>query len=85
MKNYNNIFVQPIWQEDLLKLDKITKGFKHVMIDEMFGEVQSMLEKEQHISLIQFIRSKTTIWLSLSGNSVTHIEYTDAMLKKINI
>ena len=86
MKSYSNIFVQPFWKEDILKLDKIAKEFKHVMIDEFFGDVPAILGKEQYISLIQFIRSKTTVWLSLSGNSGGAFieEYTDVMIQKLN-
>ena len=69
LKAYDKISVKPMWEEDFLKLDVIGSEFKHIMIDELPGDI-SELKKEYHKKLLQFIRKKEKVWISVSGDTI---------------
>ena len=62
LKAYDKITVKPMWEEDFLKLDMIGNEFKHIMIDELPGDI-SMWKNNYRQNLVQFIRKKETVWL----------------------
>ena len=53
LKTCNKITVQPMWEEDFLNLDMIGNKFKHIMIDELPGDI-STLKRDYHQNLLQY-------------------------------
>ena len=84
LKAYDKITVQPMWDEDFLKLDVIGNEFKHIMIDELPGDI-SMWKDNYRRNLVQFIRKKETVWISVSGDTYERCEneYNDRTLDKV--
>merc|ERR1711983_232786 len=62
----------------------IGNDFKHIMIDELPEDI-SKLKKDYHKNLLEFIRKKETVWLSVSGDTVrgSENEYNDRTLEKL--
>ena len=84
LKAYDKITVLSMWEKDFLKLDMIGNEFKHIMIDELPGDM-AILKKEYHKKLLQFIRKKQTVWVSVSGDSyASDKDFHDDMLDKIS-
>ena len=87
LKAYDKITIKPMWEEEFLKLDSIGNEFKHIMIDELPGDI-SILNKDYQQYLLQFIRKKQTVWIAMSGDTNPNhknIEnaYNDRLLDKV--
>ena len=85
LEKYFNITVKSFTKEDITKLSRIGKGYNHVFIDEFFGDPPHYhLKEEQYFALIGFIKSKQTLWLSMSGNtSGDESIYDDTSVKQL--
>lgn len=67
-KDYPNIKVQTVYFQDGLdnKLAELGEGFKHIMVDEMFGDIDK-LSKTSQDEIFSFFSSKVTVWVAMSN------------------
>ena len=87
MKSHQNIKVLPIWSKELSNIGKIAQGYDHVMLDEFPG-VDWLITccLEGYEVLPDFIKSKETVWMSISGNfqAPDYIELPENLVSTIS-
>ena len=68
LKNYPNIKVQTVFfidGEDN-NLMEISKGYKHIFVDEMFADIDRLMPKSKD-ELNRFFSYKETVWVAMSN------------------
>ena len=86
LKSYPRIKVLPIWAKELSRIGQIAKGYNHVMLDEFPGLDWLIFNcYEGYEVLPDFIKSKETLWMSISGNySVEIVDLSEDIVDNIS-
>ena len=86
LKSYSRIKVLPIWAKELSRIGQIAKGYNHVMLDEFPGLDWLIFNcYEGYEVLPDFIKSKETLWMSISGNySVEIVDLSEDIVDNIS-